>query len=107
VYLDVIPPGGPTNPFGCTPVGRVIDQVITLDPGEQQTISVDVLINCTDLDGARGQTFTLVGAVDVHADDAGACGPFQIQSMACGNALADDDDDDTDNRVTTNAFKVK
>jgi hypothetical protein len=43
----------------------------------------------------------------VHADDAGACAPFQLQSMTCFNALADDDDDDTDNRVMTNAFRVK
>jgi len=66
-----------------------------------------VVINCADVAGATGQTFTLIGAVDVHADDAGACGPFQIQSMTCFNALADDDDDDSDNRVTKNAFKVK
>jgi len=27
--------------------------------------------------------------------------------MDCFNALADDDDDDTDNRVTRDAFRVK
>jgi xanthine dehydrogenase iron-sulfur cluster and FAD-binding subunit A len=96
-----------TNPYGCSPTGRVINQVITLDPGEQQTITVNVPISCADVAGATGQTFTLIGVVDVHADDAGACAPGQLMSMACYNALADDDDDDADNRVVTNAFRVK
>jgi len=96
-----------TNPYGCTPSGRVLNTVVTLAPGEQTTFSINVVINCADVAGALNQTFTLMGAVDVHADDAGACGPFQIQSMTCYNALADDDDDDTDNRVSTNAFRVK
>jgi hypothetical protein len=46
-------------------------------------------------------------AIDVHADDGGACGPSQIATVTCFNALADDDDDDTDNRVITNGPKVK
>ena len=48
-----------------------------------------------------------MAAADVHADDGGACGPFQIQSMTCYNAMADDDNDPSDNRVTTNAYTVK
>ena len=32
-----------------------------------------------------------MAAADVHADDAGNCPAFQIQSMSCFNALADDD----------------
>jgi len=33
--------------------------------------------------------------------------PFQIPSTNCFNALADDDNDASDNRATTNAFRVK
>jgi hypothetical protein len=107
VYVDIIPPGGITNPFGCTPTGRIINEVVVLAPGEQITLSVSVLVNCADVPGATGQTFTLVGVIDVHADDAGPCAPSQLMSMTCFEALADDDDDDTDNRVVTQAFRVK
>jgi len=107
VYLDIVPPGGPTNPFGCTPSGRILNTVVTLAPGQQQVFSVDLVFNCTDVPGALNQTYTIKGAVDVHADDAGACGVFQIASLACFNALADDDDDDSDNRVITTGPQVK
>ena len=46
-------------------------------------------------------------AADVHAEDGSACGVNQIQSVACFNGLGDDDDDDTDNRVTATGPKVK
>ena len=48
-----------------------------------------------------------MAAADAHADDPGACPVLQIQSMTCYNALADDDNDPSDNRVTTNAYTVK
>ena len=31
VYIDVIPPGGTTNPFGCLPNGRILQETQTLD----------------------------------------------------------------------------
>ena len=107
VYVDIVPPGGITNPYGCTPIGRIINTVVTLAPAEQTTVIVNPTFSCVDVAGAMGQTYSIMAAIDVHADDAGACGPFQIQSVTCFNALADDDDDDSDNRVTTNALKVK
>src|SRR5207249_6225810 len=39
VYVDVIPPGGTTNPYGCFPFGRMIDTTVILAPGEQTIIS--------------------------------------------------------------------
>jgi hypothetical protein len=109
VYLDIVAPGGSngSNPNGCTPHGRIINTVVTLAPGEQIVVGTTQTFNCANVAGALGQTYTLMGSADVHADDGGACGPFQLQSMACFNALADDDDDDADSRVTTNAFRVK
>ena len=47
-----------------------------------------------------------MAAADVHADDAGNCPVFQIQSMTRFNALTDDDNDSNDNGATTNAFRV-
>ena len=64
--------------------------------------------NCPkDRIGASGQTYTIIAAADAHADNAGACGPGQIQSVTCGSALASDDNDPTDNRATTTGFRVK
>jgi NHL repeat len=109
VYLDVVAPGGSngSNPNGCTPHGRIIDTAVSLAPGPQTGVTTTQTFDCANVAGALGQTYTLIGVVDVHADDGGACGPFQLQSMTCFNALADDDNDDTDNRVTINAFRVR
>ena len=102
-----MPPGGITNPYGCTPYGRVIDTVVTLAAGQQTTVTATLSFSCADVAGALGQSYTIMAAADAHADDGGACGPFQIQSMTCYNAMADDDNDPSDNRVTTNAYTVK
>ena len=107
VYVDVIPPGGVTNPHGCTPLGRVINTTVTLSPGAQTTVKATLRFSCADVAGATGQSYTIMAAADAHADDAGACAVFQTQEMACYNALADDDNDPSDNRVTTNGYKVK
>jgi len=107
VYVDIVPPGGISNPYGCTPIGRVINTVVSLAPGAQTTVSASLSFSCANVAGATGQTYTIMAAADAHADDGGACGPFQIQSLACNSALADEDNDATDNRATTNAFTVK
>ncbi len=39
--------------------------------------------------GAVGKTYTLVAAVDVHADDAADRGTGDLLSPTCGSALAD------------------
>ena len=117
--LDIIPPGGVTNPFGCIPAGRIINTTVTLGPGQLANVFADsypgdptpgdgkVTFSCTNHAGATGSTYTLIGAVDAHADDGGACGPGSIQSIACFNALASDDNDSSDNRVTRNAPRVQ
>jgi len=107
VYVDIVPPGGVSNPYGCTPTGRVINTIVTLAPGEQTTVNANLTFNCVDAIGAVGQTYTVMAAADAHADDGGACGPLQIQSMTCFNALGDDDNDSNDNRAVTNGFRVK
>jgi hypothetical protein len=102
-----VPPGGITNPFGCTPIGRVIDTVLTIAPTQSADATVTLSFDCADRAGALGQTYTIMAAADAHADDEGACGVFQIQSTACYLALADDDNVASNNRLTTNAYQVK
>ena len=63
--------------------------------------------SCSDHAGAVGKTYTLVAAVDVHADDATDCGPGALLSPACGSALADNDLDTTDNQADRYAPKVQ
>jgi len=110
VYVDIIPPGGVTNPYGCTPFGRVIDTVVTLGTTiqtNQTTVSATLSFSCVDVAGALNQSYTIMAAADAHADDSGPCAVFQIQSMTCFNALADDDNDASDNRATSTGFQVK
>ena len=110
VYVDIIPPGGVDNPFGCSPAGRVIDTTVTLgttNGTNQTTVSVTLSFSCEDVAGATGQTYTIVAVADAHADDGGPCAPGQLMTMTCFNALADDDNDASDNRVVTNGYQVK
>jgi hypothetical protein len=102
-----VPPGGTTNPYGCTPFGRVVNTVVVLNPGDQTSLTATLTFSCLDVAGAAGQSYTIMAVADAHADDAGACPVFQTQSMTCFNALADDDNDSSDNRATTNGYKVK
>jgi hypothetical protein len=84
----------------------VIDTVVTLAPGQQTAVTASLSFSCTNVADALNQTYTIMAAADAHADDSGPCGPFQIQSGTCFGALADDNDS-TDNRVTTTGYKVK
>ena len=110
VYVDIIPPGGINNPFGCTPIGRVIDTTVTLgttNQTNQTSVTATLSFSCADVAGALNQSYTIMAAADAHADDAGACAVFQIQSQTCFDALANDDNDSSDNRVTTSGYQVK
>jgi hypothetical protein len=107
VYVDIVPPGGSSNPYSCTPMGRIINMVVTIAPGGQTVLNTNRTFSCANVTGAMNQTYTINAAADVHADDDAACPVSQIQGMTCFNALADDDDDDTDNRASTNGFAVR
>jgi hypothetical protein len=119
VYLDVIPPGGPSNPGGCLPNGRILDTTLTLDPTgvtapKNQPVFADtgtlgdglVEFSCTNQSAVVGQRYTLIAAVDAHGDDLALCGPGDLLTNDCANALFDDDTD-SNNRLTRNAPKVK
>jgi len=102
VYVDVMAPAS----GGCAPNGRVLQTTITLAAGAKTTIPVPVSYSCADPAAANGLSYTWVAVADHGGDDLASCGPGALQSLACFNALADDDQDSSDNRVSRNGPKV-
>jgi len=96
VYVDVRAPSA----GGCTPNGRVLETTTTLAAGAKSTISVPVSYSCSDPIAANGLSYTWTAGADHGADDLSPCGMGMLQSMACFNALADDDEDTSDNRMS-------
>jgi hypothetical protein len=100
IYVDVMAPPG------CAPNGRVLQTALTFAPGAKTTLAVPVSYSCSDPVAANGQSFTWVAVADHGHDDAAWCPPTTLQSIACFNALADDDEDPADNRLSRNGPKV-
>ena len=115
LYLDVIPPGGPSNPGGCIPAGRILETTAFLRPHRQLRLFADtgtlgdgqVEFSCANQAAVVGLSYTIIAAVDVHTDDLAACGPGALVSLSCFDALADDDNDSADNRVVRSAPRVQ
>jgi hypothetical protein len=102
VYVDVTAPAT----GGCTPNGRVLQTTVTLGAGNKTTIPVPVSYSCLDPSAADGMSYTWIAVADHGADDLSSCGTGTLQSLACFNALADDDEDPSDNRVSRTGPKV-
>jgi len=102
VYVDVMAPAS----GGCAPNGRVFQTTITLAAGAKTTLSVPVSYSCSDPAAANGLSYTWVAVADHGADDLASCGPGSLQGISCFNALADDDQDSSDNRVSRNGPRV-
>ncbi len=127
VYMDIVPPGGPDNPFDCLPAGRVLVRNVTLTafgtPGDDANVFADdsslagtvgsggiLTFSCDDAAGATGSefnTYKVFAVVDVHADDLAFCPVGAIFNTTCFPALADDDSDDFDNRKLRSAPKLR
>jgi hypothetical protein len=101
VYVDVIAPYST-----CSPNTRVLQTTITLAAGAKTTFSIPVSYSCSDPFAVNGQSYTWIAVADHAADDGLSCTPGFLQSMACFNALADDDEDPADNRLSRNGPKV-
>ena len=105
VYLDVNTPGGVSNPGGCFPTGRIIQNSVILNPGQQKKVSVDtnepqervIDFGCTNYGTVSGQRYMLIAAADNHGDDLEACSDGSLISQVCINALASDDSEPIDN----------
>jgi hypothetical protein len=102
VYVDAIAPSA----GGCTPNGRVLETTVTLAAGAKTTLSVPVSYSCSDPAAANGMSFTWMAVADHGGDDLASCGPGQLQSVACFDALANDDEDPADNRASRNGPRV-
>ena len=84
----------------------VLETTVTLNAGAKTTIPVPVSYSCADTAAANGQSYTWVAVADHGADDLASCPPSALQGLACFNALADDDQDPADNRLSRNGPKV-
>jgi hypothetical protein len=93
VYVDVSHPSA-----GCTPNGRVLQTTVTLAAGAKTTIPVPVSYSCSDPGAANGLSYSWAAVADHGADDLSACGAGSLQGLSCFNALANDDEDPSDNR---------
>jgi hypothetical protein len=67
---------------------------------------VPVSESCSDPAAANGLSFTWVAVADHGADDLASCPPGSLQGITCFNALANDDEDPADNRLSRNGPKV-
>lgn len=104
VYLDAVPPGGLDNPGGCQPAGRLIEKTVLVRSGQQVSFTAEsdgpFSFSCTNPEAVIGLPYKLIAAVDAHADDLASCSLGSLLTLACGNALADDDNDPSDNRLS-------
>jgi hypothetical protein len=101
VYVEVFPAF-----FGCTPNGRVLQTTVSLLAGDKTTIPVPVDYSCSNPSAADGLSYTWTAVADHDADDLSSCGPGSLQSLACFNALANDDEDPADSRKSRTGPKV-
>lgn len=107
----MLPPGSDPSdrdgPGDCQPAGRVLDQERTLMPGQMASYIAQVAFICDNKAAVVGQSYMIVVAADVHADDRDACGEFEILTTACFNALADDDATPESSRATREAPVIR
>jgi hypothetical protein len=102
VYVDLMAPAA----GGCLPNGRVLQTTVVVAAGAKTTVSVPVTYRCSDPSAANGLSYTWVAVADHNADDVSSCPPGSLQGVTCFNALADDDQDPADNRVSRNGPRV-
>ena len=80
---------------------------VTLAAGVKTMIDFPVSYSCVNPAAANGLVYAWVAVADVHADDAASCPPGSLQGLSCYNALASDDADPADNRISRNAPRVE
>jgi len=116
IYLDVIPP----FEGGCLPSGRLRQTQVILEPGSRTTLIIDgypgdplpgdnnVTFRCANPILANGLNYTWILVADAHGDDlAYSCSAGRLLTLDCGNNLAHDDEDPSDNRLARAFPKVR
>ena len=98
VYLAFIPPGGALNPGGCAPAGVSVIGNVTLPPRGTVTMAYSPTWRCVSSAAVDGLSWTVIAIADAHSDDFSACATVeQVLRQVCGSALADDDQDASNN----------
>jgi hypothetical protein len=93
VYLALLPPGGSSNPGGCSPATVINLGVFSLLPGGRISIKIDPPWLCTNPAAVDGMNWTLKAIADVHGDDFASCATLdQVFDSVCSLAISDDDD---------------
>jgi len=101
VYLALLPPGGSSNPGGCSPATVINMGVFHLLPGDTITVKIDPGWVCASPALVNGQTWTVKAIADIHADDFGSCATLaDTFDTTCSVAVNDDDDNDGNNTVS-------
>lgn len=97
VYLAFLPPAGALDP-GCTPNGVLHLGNVTIAPRGTESLTTAPAWRCDNPAGVDGLSWTLIAIADADADDFASCATLQqVLSGACDSALADDDQDPSDN----------
>jgi hypothetical protein len=98
VYLAFVPPGGSSNPGGCSPSSVSNLGASVIQPRDKVTLNPDDSWQCAVPASVDGLSWTLHAIADVHANDFASCATIQqVLGGACSAALADDDDRADDN----------
>ncbi len=101
VYLAFLPPGGSSNPGGCSPATVLNLGVFTLLPTDKITVKIDPAWQCANPAAVNGMNWTLKAIADINADDFSSCATLsQVFDTTCSLAMGDDDDNDTNNTRT-------
>ena len=92
-----MPPAGALNP-GCTPNGVTVVGNVTIASRASESLTSAPAWRCDNPAAVDGLTWTVIAVADAHADDFASCATVaQVLSGACDYALADDDQDPSDN----------
>ena len=106
VYLALLPPGGSSNPGGCSPAAVTNFGIFSLLPAEKVTIKLDPPWQCANPAAVNGLNWTLKAVADVHGDDFASCASLsQMFDGTCSLAVSDDDDNDA-NSIRTRALPI-
>lgn len=117
VYVALLPPGGTSNPGGCTPdqvlnwvsyaTGGTDSFLAAVPTGGRVTLKADVTWMCTNPSAVDGMNWTIKAMADHGADDAAACDTFaEVFDGVCESALADDDPPLGGNNTVSRALPI-
>jgi hypothetical protein len=102
VYLAILPPGGSSNPGGCSPstvlnwvsfaTGGAQSFLSNVPAGGRVSLKANVNWTCSNPSAVNGMNYTLRAIADHGNDDFASCNTLAaVFDGTCAAALADDD----------------